>query len=214
MAAFFGKKVLREVEEDQLFANLGAVRAKLGDRACLRAIHFFAECRRAAALYKDVAEDRFDDFLFDIIQGGHSSFEYNQNAYSIHAPQQQGTLLVGAVFPQSFNHGAQTAPAHREGKGQLIAVAELGYHPVSQTGHKMAVVSVPEIDGTEVIAGAGTILTHHQLVHPCFVFKAKGFKFQHNQYVRLQTALISFLSSRRSIKASGLLSTSLSRAEG
>ncbi len=97
VAAFFGKKVLREVEEDQLFANLGAVRAKLGDRACLRAIHFFAECRRAAALYKDVAEDRFDDFLFDIIQGGHSSFEYNQNAYSIKHPAEQGVSLGVAV---------------------------------------------------------------------------------------------------------------------
>ncbi len=64
---------------------------------CLRAIHFFAECRRAAALYKDVAEDRFDDFLFDIIQGGHSSFEYNQNAYSIKHPAEQGVSLGVAV---------------------------------------------------------------------------------------------------------------------
>lgn len=97
VAAFFGKKVLREVNEDDLFANLSAVREKLGDRACLRAIHFFAECRRAAVLYQDVADDRFDDFLSDIIQGGHSSFEYNQNAYSIKHPAQQGVSLGLAV---------------------------------------------------------------------------------------------------------------------
>ena len=97
VAAFFGKKVLREVKEEDLFANLSAVREKLGDRACLRAIHFFAECRRAAVLYQDVADDRFDDFLSDIIQGGHSSFEYNQNAYSIKHPAQQGVSLGLAV---------------------------------------------------------------------------------------------------------------------
>ena len=44
-----------------------------------------------------VERDEFDAFLRLIIAGGHSSFEYNQNAYSIHAPQQQGVPLALAI---------------------------------------------------------------------------------------------------------------------
>lgn len=97
VAAFFGKKVLREVDEQEVFQNLSALREKLGDRACLRAIHFFAECHRAKDLYTAVEQDRFEDFLHHIIQGGHSSFEYNQNAYSIKNPKEQGVALGVAV---------------------------------------------------------------------------------------------------------------------
>lgn len=97
VAEFFGKKVLRDLEEEQVFANLSVLREKLGDRACLRAIHFFAECRRAKELYQAVEQDRFEDFLTHIIQGGHSSFEYNQNAYSIKNPSEQGVALGVAV---------------------------------------------------------------------------------------------------------------------
>lgn len=50
VAAFFGKKVLREVEETAFYESLPAVREKTGDRAVLRAVHFFNECRRAKAL--------------------------------------------------------------------------------------------------------------------------------------------------------------------
>ncbi len=97
VAEFFGKTVLREVEEKQVFENLGVLREKFGDRACLRAIHFFAECRRAKELYQAVEQDHFEDFLAHIIQGGHSSFEYNQNAYSIKNPSEQGVALGVAV---------------------------------------------------------------------------------------------------------------------
>ena len=104
VAAYFGKKVLREVDESQLYADIAGVRANLGDRAVLRAIHFFADCRRAAEIYQAVAEDRFDDFLHYIIEGGHSSFEYNQNAYSIKKPREQGVAL-GVALSQHVLEG-------------------------------------------------------------------------------------------------------------
>ncbi len=104
VAGFFGRKVLREVDEDEFYRNIAAVRSKLGDRAVLRAIHFFADCRRAQELYRAVAEDRFGDFLRLIIDGGHSSFEYNQNAYSIRHPQQQGVAL-GLALSQKLLTG-------------------------------------------------------------------------------------------------------------
>lgn len=104
VAAFFGKKVLREVDENSFWTQIASLRQKVGDRAVLRAAHFFAECRRAGELRTAAAEDRFEDFLKLILMGGHSSFEYNQNAYSIRHPQQQG-VSVGLVLSQHVLEG-------------------------------------------------------------------------------------------------------------
>lgn len=97
VAEFLGKKVLRDVDEEVFFSKIAEIREELGDRAVLRAIHFFADCKRAKALYEAVADDRFDDFLHLIVDGGHSSFEYNQNAYSIKKPEEQGVALGVAL---------------------------------------------------------------------------------------------------------------------
>lgn len=100
VAACFGKKVLREVDEARFFASIAAVRDKTGDRAVLRAIHFFADSHRAVALRDAVAAGDIKRFERLIIEGGHSSFEYNQNAYSIKHPQQQGVALGVALSQQ------------------------------------------------------------------------------------------------------------------
>lgn len=97
VAAYFGKKVLREVDEDEFFKAIPEVRKVTGDRAVIRAIHFFNDCRRAAALCDAVKQNQFDRFLKLILEGGHSSFEFNQNAYSLKAPQEQGVPLALAI---------------------------------------------------------------------------------------------------------------------
>ena len=97
VAECFGKKVLREVEEAEVVAAIPAIRAKVGDRAVLRALHFYSECHRAVALRRALEEKDFPGFLRRIIAGGHSSFEYNQNAYSIHNPAEQGVPLALAI---------------------------------------------------------------------------------------------------------------------
>ena len=97
VAAYFGKKVLREVDEDAFYKAIPEVRKVTGDRAVVRAIHFFNDSRRAVALCDAVRQDRFDRFLQLIIEGGHSSFEFNQNAYSLSSPQEQGVPLALAI---------------------------------------------------------------------------------------------------------------------
>lgn len=48
VAGFFGRKFLREVDENEFMANIKNIRAKLNnDRAVLRAIHFFNDNKRA-----------------------------------------------------------------------------------------------------------------------------------------------------------------------
>ncbi len=104
VAAYFGKSVLREVEESALLADIAGVRAKLGDRAVLRALHFFADSRRAGALCEAIRAKRFEEFLRLIVEGGHSSFEYNQNAYSAKNPREQG-VSVGLALSQRILNG-------------------------------------------------------------------------------------------------------------
>ena len=104
VAAYFDKPVLREVDESAFYADIAGVREKLGDRAVLRAIHFFADSRRAGALCSAIREDRFEDFLELIVAGGHSSFEYNQNAYSAKNPREQGVSL-GLALSQHILEG-------------------------------------------------------------------------------------------------------------
>lgn len=105
VAACFGKSVLRDVDEDAFLADIAGVRAKLGDRAVLRALHFFADSRRAGALCDAIRADRFEEFLRLIIEGGHSSFEYNQNAYSVKNPKEQG-VAVGLALSQRVLNGS------------------------------------------------------------------------------------------------------------
>lgn len=107
VAAFFGKKVLREVNEAEFFASVAAVREKTGDRAVLRAIHFFADSHRAVALRDAIKAGDIVRFEKLILEGGHSSFEYNQNAYSIKNAKEQG-VAVGLALSQHVlqNEGA------------------------------------------------------------------------------------------------------------
>lgn len=97
VAHFFGKNTLRELALEQVLAQVPAIRAKEGDRAVLRSIHFFEECRRVAELSAAIRSHNFETFKALIIESGHSSFEYNQNAYSVRHPEEQGVALGVAV---------------------------------------------------------------------------------------------------------------------
>ena len=97
VAEQFGKPVLREVDEQEFLKAIPSLRSKVGDRAVVRAIHFYTDCRRAADLCAAIRDDRFEEFLQLVIEGGHSSFEFNQNAYSIKNPQEQGVPLALAI---------------------------------------------------------------------------------------------------------------------
>ena len=103
VAAQFGKKVLRDVPEEEFYAAIPELRKAVGDRAVVRSIHFYNDCRRAAELCDAVQKDEFDKFLRLIVEGGHSSFEFNQNAYSIKNPQEQGVPLALALSQKVLN---------------------------------------------------------------------------------------------------------------
>lgn len=81
IASFFGKEVLREVPKTEFYSKISELRPKFGDRAVLRAIHFFEDNRRASAQKNALLENDWDKFLKLLKESGHSSFEYLQNIY-------------------------------------------------------------------------------------------------------------------------------------
>ena len=114
VAEQFGKKVLREVDEDEFYkASAQAAQGRGGPRrACVRC----TSTTTAAAppqLCDAVREDDFETFLRLIIEGGHSSFEFNQNAYSIKNPKEQGVPVGPGPEPARAEWPRRVASAGR-----------------------------------------------------------------------------------------------------
>ncbi len=94
VAQALGKEVLRELDESAVLENLTALRESLGDRAVLRALHFFGENRRVAAGKAALATGDLAGLLENVQASGHSSFCYLQNVYAPKSPGEQGVSLA------------------------------------------------------------------------------------------------------------------------
>jgi galactokinase len=79
VASLFGKNTLREVDEEEFRENVGMVRSKAGDRALLRAQHFFAENHRVAMMSKALKSGDFETYLRLVAESGASSNSMLQN---------------------------------------------------------------------------------------------------------------------------------------
>ncbi|MBQ3262943.1 MAG: galactokinase [Oscillospiraceae bacterium] len=94
VAACFGKTVLREVPEELFRANIASVREKCGDRAVLRARHFYSDDRRAALEAEALREGDFARFLALVNESGRSSVCDLQNIWSPKHPNRQSVSLA------------------------------------------------------------------------------------------------------------------------
>ncbi len=84
----FGKEYLRDVEEQTFFASLPEVRRTAGDRAVLRAIHYYAENNRVQEQVQMLENDDMEGFLSRVNASGISSW----------------TCLQNVLLPQSRKH--------------------------------------------------------------------------------------------------------------
>ena len=94
IAAYFGKSVLRDLEEESFIASIPLLRGKYSDRAILRALHFFAENRRVAAQTEALQAGDLDAFFANVIASGRSSYCYLQNVYTTKNVEEQGLSLA------------------------------------------------------------------------------------------------------------------------
>ncbi len=102
VAAHFGKQVLREVPEADFMAALPVLRQTLGDRAVLRAMHFFAENERAQAQARALEQGDMEGFLELVRQSGQSSEMLLQNVRSEQDPADQAVTLALAVAEKAL----------------------------------------------------------------------------------------------------------------
>ena len=94
IAAYFGKSVLRDLEEESFIASIPLLRGKYSDRAILRALHFFSENRRVALQTEALASGDLDAFFANVIASGRSSYCYLQNVYTTKNVEEQGLSLA------------------------------------------------------------------------------------------------------------------------
>ncbi|WP_418748098.1 galactokinase [Frisingicoccus sp.] len=106
VAACFGKKVLREVDKEEFMRRIPEVQRVCGDRAVVRALHFYGENERARAEAEALASGKFEKFLRLVEESGNSSCEFLQNVYSPGRVREQG-ISVGLAVSKSIlgSHG-------------------------------------------------------------------------------------------------------------
>ena len=137
VAACFGKPVLRGLTALQLADRIDELRARVSDRAILRAFHFVQEDARVPEQVAALKEDRIGDFLGLIRESGRSSYMYLQNIFADHKDQSLGLALClagGMLFEDGAwrIHGGGFAGTTlnfvpQDKVGQFVAVMEKAF---------------------------------------------------------------------------------------
>ncbi|MBR4062340.1 MAG: galactokinase [Clostridia bacterium] len=94
VAAELGATVLRETDREALMKNIATLREKVGDRAILRALHFFAENDRVAEQKSALKSGDLEKYFAGVLSSGRSSFCYLQNVYTTANVSEQGISLA------------------------------------------------------------------------------------------------------------------------
>ncbi|MDR1506717.1 MAG: galactokinase [Treponema sp.] len=120
VAAFFGKETLSECDEEAVEARAADIRKSLGDRALLRAFHFFDENQRGPAMLCALEklsaagspasrQDAMKTYLKLVNESGNSSWELLQNVYSTQNVKEQG-IAVALALTRDFLRSEASAP--------------------------------------------------------------------------------------------------------
>ena len=106
VSAFFGKKFLREVDEELFYENLPAVRKATCDRAVLRAMHIYDENRRVLLARAALKKGDIEGFFRQLRASGRSSQLLLQN-----------TIPAGATRVQALSYTLACAERLLDGEG-------------------------------------------------------------------------------------------------
>ena len=93
VAACFGADVLREVDPARFEESIADVRRAAGDRAVLRAMHFYDENRRVEEQLKAIRDDDLAGFFGLVNRSGDSSWKLLQNVYARPGEEQMALAI-------------------------------------------------------------------------------------------------------------------------
>ncbi len=114
VASFLGADVLSQADEERFWASIPEIRKVCGDRAVLRAYHYFEDCRRVDREVDALSEGDFRRFLETVRDSGRSSFMYLQNISTYRDPADQPVAIALAAAEKAL-HGEGAVRVHGGG---------------------------------------------------------------------------------------------------
>lgn len=97
VARCFGKELLCEVDPEAFYEKIVQVSQEVGDRAVLRAMHWFSENARVEAEVAALERGDFEKFKAMVKESGDSSYKYLQNVFSVKNVKEQKVSLALAI---------------------------------------------------------------------------------------------------------------------
>lgn len=98
-----GVDFLRDADQESFYQNLVGIREMCGDRAILRAMHFFDENNRVKIQKAALKRGDFNTFFASVKRSGESSYDLLQNVYSPSNPKVQAISLALALTKRFLN---------------------------------------------------------------------------------------------------------------
>ena len=114
IAQALGASRLSGTTREAVLEKLPALRQQCGDRAVLRALHFFAENARVKRAVHSLESGYFSQYLEEIKASGHSSAEWLQNLSTYTEPRKQDVVLTVALC-KTLLHGRGAVRVHGGG---------------------------------------------------------------------------------------------------
>ena len=97
ISGHFGKDVLRQVPEADFYREIPVLRKEWGDRAVMRAIHFYEENDRVPLQVEALQKGDFETYLQLMKESGFSSYTALQNVIPTGAVAQQDVAIALAL---------------------------------------------------------------------------------------------------------------------
>ncbi|MBN2635142.1 MAG: galactokinase, partial [Prolixibacteraceae bacterium] len=119
VAAELGAEVLREVTLEQMVEKIPSIRLKTGDRAILRAYHFYGDNQRVAGQVNALEKNDFQSFLKMVVESGYSSYMYNQNIFDVVHKNEQ-VVSLSLALSEMVLKGSGAWRVHGGGFGGTI----------------------------------------------------------------------------------------------
>lgn len=123
VAKALGANTLAEVSIGDIYAQLEQIRSRVGDRAVLRALHFFKENERVEKQAEALRKRDVSGFLKLINASGNSSWKWLQNCYISEEPTEQSIAVALAITETFINQiGDGACRVHGGGFAGVILV--------------------------------------------------------------------------------------------
>ncbi len=97
-----GKETIRGTNMEEFLANIKNLRAKVGDRAILRALHFLNENERVSEQVEFLKNGEMNNYLASVRASGDSSYKLLQNVISGSTKTEQSVALALALTNEFF----------------------------------------------------------------------------------------------------------------